>query len=70
MSESVRLSTNWKQSQGTLCPAMIQSPTEADFDAIVQENCVLLSECEEGERCEIVIDGNIDLCILLTDCQR
>ena len=70
MSESVRLSTNWTISHGSLRHVIIQSPEEADFDNIVQEHCVQLSECEEKERCEIVFEGNIDHCILLTDSPR
>ena len=71
MNDDIQISSNWKQSNGSLSVVTVGNITEISLDEMRPESCVLLSsEAQGNNRGQLEILGPVTSVVLITDNQR
>ena len=70
--DTITITSNWSQSNGSLSVTHVASAKDIDLDTMTPEACVLLSPLDGGEdkRCQVVLSGPVDSIVVITDCPR
>ena len=69
--DTITITSNWSQSNGSLSVTHVASAKDIDLDTMTPEACVLLSPLDgEDERCQVVLSGPVDSIVVITDCPR